>query len=658
MMKKNDFVLKKARRKTVKDVSLLKKFKNDDREGSKDTLQIITEKLIMEANSAWYGAELLYIIITQKRGRRVARQEPTAGADKSQNKTGGSQHDRYIAMLRKKDSTQSISIIRLVLKEDEIEIKNTFDLSVLRAIDFGSDDNELLLSFDSADHNLYFASQNERDETLWIIIQVCKHIVRNDITVGYSIDIDALTYITNTNGTLSRFPLLQKMVQLHTKELGDYFSKEETEAETLLDELNWGSTLQEQTNLHQILSGQSEKLSNEIIDFLLQWEEMDLNTRNKSPTKGSDSKNGGAKIPGVSDTSEVLQALSQVDQELEAVDMWLGEQIGRLEEVQANLHMIEDESGALESSWQSLRSVQEVVTLLVMRYSLDEKYEDILLHPEKVMNPILKSPVLVKLDAGVEPLLEAMTSVRNALMLKFTDIADITGPQWKQLQNMTSISSQKAKLQDIVDSCCESFTDTALGLFDWLVKHKALQEAGSVVKQFTFNELLAEDARIKSGKVYFTSLPVWFTKAKSPQYNQLMKAKLVYEAHLQPFIPLLNIFTELAPKNLQPVQDAYLKAVSEGLYKPIFKTLAKDLTSLCSAKHVVITLANVGRYKLKEKLPVVPLSFQKAATGAASSSQNQTLSLWMAFKLALTILVPVLEQEEVFVDVSPLCCHL
>jgi len=33
-------------------------------------------------------------------------------------------------------------------------------------------------------------------------------------------------------------------------------------------------------------------------------------------------------------------------------------------QVQANLHMIEDESGALESSWQSLLSVQEVVTLL------------------------------------------------------------------------------------------------------------------------------------------------------------------------------------------------------------------------------------------------------------------------------------------------------
>lgn len=648
-MKKSDFALKKARRRTVKDTSLLKKFKSDDRDGSKDTMQIITEKLITEANSAWHGAELLYIINTQRRGKRVARQD-AGTSEKAQSKSSGSQYDRYIAMLRKKDSTQSISIIRLVLKEDEIEIKNTFDLSVLRAIDFGSDDNELLLSFDNADHNLYFASQNERDETLWIIIQVCKHIVRNDITVGYSIDIDALTYITSTNGTLSRFPLLQKMVQLHTKELGDYFSKEETEAETLLDELNWGSSLQEQTNLHSILSGQSEKLSNEIIDFLLQWEEMDLNTKNKggaTPGKGT-----GAKLPGVSDTSEVLQALGQVDQELEAVDMWLGEQIGRLEEVQANLHMIEDESGALESSWQSLRSVQEVVTMLVTRYSLDAKLEDTLLHPEKVMNPILKSPTLAKLEAGIEPLLEAMTTVRNALKLKFTDIADISGPQWKQLQNMTSISSQKAKLLDVVDSCCDAFTDTALGLFDWLVKHKALQEAGGVVKQFVFTEVMTEDVKNKPGKIYFTTLPQWFTKAKSPNHNQLMKAKLVYEANLQPFIPLLNLFTELSPKNQQPVQDAYLKAVTEGLYKPIFKTLAKDLMALCTVKHVVITLANVGRYRTKDRVPIVPVTFLKATPVGGNPSQNAALSLWMAFRVALMVVIPVLEQEENFVDVS------
>lgn len=320
-MKKTDVAfMKKGRRKTTKDVSLLKKFReHDSRETSKDTIQTITVKLVSEASSPWHGAELLYIIQTQRRTRRANKQDPSSRDDSASSKSSSSQ-DRYLAMLRKKDSSQNISIIRVQLKDGDVEIKNTFDLSSLRSVDFGSDDNELLISYDNADHNLYFNTQNERDETLWIIIQVCKHIVRNDITVGYSIDIDALTYITTSNGTLSRFPLLQKMVQQHTKELGDYFSKEETEAETLLDELNWVASLQEHTNLQQTLSGQAEKLSDEIIDFLLQWEEMDLNTKSKSNSNNNTAstgagknsnvnsgKNGLGKLGGVSDTSEVLQ---------------------------------------------------------------------------------------------------------------------------------------------------------------------------------------------------------------------------------------------------------------------------------------------------------------------------------------------------------------
>lgn len=52
----------------------------------------------------------------------------------------------------------------------------------------------------------------------------------------------------------------------------------------------------------------------EIIDFLLQWEEDD--SQNKSR-----------------DTFEVLNALTQVDIELEGVDFWISEQIERLSQV-------------------------------------------------------------------------------------------------------------------------------------------------------------------------------------------------------------------------------------------------------------------------------------------------------------------------------------
>ena len=64
---------------------------------------------------------------------------------------------------------------------------------------------------------------------------------------------------------------------------------------------------------------------------------------------------------GVRDTTEVLSALQQVVDELEGVDMWLNEQIDHISETQANLRLIEDESGTLETTWQNLNEVQNVV---------------------------------------------------------------------------------------------------------------------------------------------------------------------------------------------------------------------------------------------------------------------------------------------------------
>lgn len=47
--------------------------------------------------------------------------------------------------------------------------------------------------------------------------------------------------------------------------------------------------------------------------------------------------------------------------ELEDVDAWLNEQIDHIAEVQANLHLIEDESGTLETTWKNLNELQTVV---------------------------------------------------------------------------------------------------------------------------------------------------------------------------------------------------------------------------------------------------------------------------------------------------------
>jgi hypothetical protein len=96
---------------------------------------------------------------------------------------------------------------------------------------------------------------------------------------------------------------------------------EAAEDEILLEELDWSKVGNDPKEIQVALAVQSDTLNTEIIDFLLQWEE-DENVNKALP----DSKR-------VRDTFEVLNALSQVDNELECVDVWISDQIERLSQV-------------------------------------------------------------------------------------------------------------------------------------------------------------------------------------------------------------------------------------------------------------------------------------------------------------------------------------
>lgn len=96
---------------------------------------------------------------------------------------------------------------------------------------------------------------------------------------------------------------------------------EAAEDEILLEELDWSKVGNDPKEIQVALAVQSQTLNTEIIDFLLQWEE-DENVNKSLP----DSKR-------VRDTFEVLDALSQVDNELEGVDGWISDQIDRLAQV-------------------------------------------------------------------------------------------------------------------------------------------------------------------------------------------------------------------------------------------------------------------------------------------------------------------------------------
>jgi len=656
--------------KAVKKRFSMKKISKQTR--SKDIMDIVGENFRSD-DSSWYGAELLYIIKIVKKGSMINVRDDTASRGDSIS-NDQARYERYLAIIRKKDIEQTVNLVRVTLRDNQLSFKTCFDLKYLKAIDFGSEDCELLLSSEDVDHSLHFFSQSERDEVLWIVVQVCKYALHNnELSLGYSIDVDSLSYVANTNGSLSRFPVLQKMIQAQSLLLGEFFSVEETEAESLLDELNWGSSLQGHTDLQQVLSKQSEDLNREIIDFLLQWEEMDNGGSRTAATattnRGHDHRGMGV-ATRMSDTSEVLSALASVDVELDAVNRWLQEQIERLSEIQTNLSLIEEESGALESSWQSLTSVQEVVTLLVKKYSITDYQEQTLQSPDKVMDPVMKAASLVNcnIQQSTAPLLHAMIALRDAINVQFEEVADVSALQWKQIQNMTAISSQRAKLRALADKCISSFAGTALGLYDWLLKHKSLVDSGLVIKHFNFSAILTATTTYHK-RVGSSSSPDydWYVSIRSADSNPAVKARKVFETNLRPFVPLLEAFVDLSPTSSQGLRDAYVAAVTDRLYGPMMKQIAKDLSST-TAVHKVVTLANCNKAKAKgSDMIVLQLSFQPGgrdepvgpkggkggggAGGISTNSSSSILTTWHAFELMLLTIMPVLEKEEAHIMV-------
>ncbi len=668
-----------TKRRINKDVLLLKKFKNETVSG-KDILQTFEEKILSDTRSVWFGSDIMYIVETLKKGKV-----------NNDNEKNSSHKKRYLVMLRKKGFDLCLNILLINFKDGELELKSNYDTKFLRAVDFGSDDNELMLSFDSGDQNVYFTNQNERDETVWIIVQSCKGILCNEVTVGYSIDFDSLGYKTTTNGTLSRFPILQKLVSGISAMTGDIFSDEEAEAEHLLDELNWtvssGSTITgssttnspvaNQLDLQHILSKQSDQLNCEIIDFLLQWEEMDEKSIEVSDAVLLKSKAGCTEVQtssvlfgGVRDTREVLTALSLVNSELEAVDRWLGEQIERLSEIQTNLHIIEDESGALETSWQNLNIVQQVVGAVVHGYSIDAQHQDLLARmPEEYFSVLLR-PASTSLAVGAElirPLNAALSALREALDQKIMGKSNLTHTstslstsssadtkvnscalspaQWKQIQTIAAVTSQHTKLTDLADAFCSNYGDFSLGLFDTLLKHKALIDGSVsiVIKQFNYQSIIE---RYVSASGEHQSLRLSFDQ------NQFLLAQRLYHVNIELFAGLLDHFVELSPNYARPLCEAYVRATQDRLLVPLAKILFKDLhtaTAMSFPAHRgdgKVSLANCSKYHLNARHE--DLVLQKFHSMPSSVGG---LSAWMAVRVALLLLSPVIENEEKFVKV-------
>eukprot|EP00981_Chlorochromonas_danica_P009700 scaffold2799_cov159-Ochromonas_danica.AAC.17 len=620
---------------------------------SKDILQLFKEKFTDDASSAFYQAELLYIVnlYRRKTGGNEASSALTGSTTAVAERLINSRQGRYLIIIRTVNPANQITMIKLYKKDSDLEVKQTYEMPSIKSVDYGSEDNELVLSLESMDISLHLFDLIERDQTLWVITEVYKAVTGGALSTGYSVDLDSVAYGITTSGTLTKFPALQKFIKIDSSQMGDRFSADEAEAEQILERLQWSKSLSEPMDIHQILSTTSEKLNNEIIDFLLQWEQMDSLAVSSSASASSSSLAASAKGFGLKDTTEVLKALTDVDCQLDVVDSWLGEQIDHLSAIQANLSMIESESGALETSWQNLNVVQDVVSLLVTKYSITTEQENLLRNPDRIMSALGKVSSLSLIEKTLQPLVDAALVLRDAVNLKTNDLCSLTNAQWKQIQGMAAISAQKARLTDISTTFCENLAGWAANLFDWLLKNKALTEgegktSGLIPKQFISTRNAVEE--ICYQKVdNFISSPTISNKFRLPRRkyrqsdkNQLIESQVAYHTQVEKFSVLLDLLVELCPELSKTICDAYMQATCDRLYYSLVKAYVKDMQTLITCKQSPISMTTCSRFRSDSaRSPLVRF-------GAVA---GKPLPSWRAFEVALLLLCPLIDHEEAFI---------
>ena len=206
-------------------------------------------------------------------------------------------------------------------------------------------------------------SHGERDEFVWVMSQLSSTLTGLSIPVeGYVPDIDI-----NEGGYDSKFPTLYKLIFENSAAATQ--GEEEKEAEMLLEQLDWTRPVPE---LQAQLRDDIFVLNVEICDLLLQWE-------HDEAVPGTEEYSSSR----VRDTVELLTTLNHVDKELGFVDDWLGNQIGYLSNVQAEIKQIESESGTLETSLQNLTSVKTLISSLIRRLRIKNADEEVLIRAEK-----------------------------------------------------------------------------------------------------------------------------------------------------------------------------------------------------------------------------------------------------------------------------------
>jgi hypothetical protein len=184
---------------------------------------------------------------------------------------------------------------------------------------------------------------------------------------------------------------------------------------------------------------------------------------------------------------------------------------------------------------------------------------------------------------------------------------------------MSAISSQRHKLNEISEDFCKYLSQSASSTFDNILKHKSLNnEKGggggpnigvkvpisfsfaSVFQQGLIYSSHSTKLKARASALYFTSqAPAPLTLVPSSKIrdnNQAFAAQRVLHGVLSDFMPLFEGLLALRPDLALPVSSAYVNSMQDKFYKPLLKSMFKDMHDSLIQHHSIVNMATLPAY--------------------------------------------------------------
>lgn len=424
------------------------------------------------------------------------------------------------------------------------------------------------------------------------------------------------------------------------------------------------------------LTKKCDSIDLEIIDFLVKWEDGEENDTNSNHHHHH---NGG--ISSYQLRNIGVDAIDNVDKELKTVDDWIGEQILKLDTTKARLKVIEIESNALETCFTNLANTKEIITFIQQKLSIKESEEKLLKDPNAIFENILQASIPTKImKREIGKLVDAISNLQYSLKYfdspseAYAGIAQLASNTieanavtLEQIRSLTFVTQQTTVLGKLCQKLCKRLAELLPSFFDDLFRHQFLTDYflnGQTMKVRNFDlvtysqsimKLKKQPIDIDFANMISTNLAsemlfqlkfafrahdfVQFdvSTMKSVQANDGLSSQRVFHDLINSLLPILKKFQDLDRQSYQNTFIKYYVELSQTrIYKPILKAIFRKLKEKLASKATVCNFQSVCHYSLKNSssLPLVLVP-----------SSHQGISPWIAFGAALSIVIPLIQNE-------------